>query len=270
MKLNTMARFSIACGLLALGAVAVLLSPYLLGAELDKDPAPLSHDLVLLDKELGVNPKFVAEGHDDIMQPDVLDALGTKLYLLRNYQKIGPNNIPTDDVVALNINYYEKGTATPHVPDICWVGSGLSNWKDEQITVHNVPHKDGTVSDIPMHFLSFVPKQTNQATVPGMEDTTVDQDRLLSVAYTFQVNGQYVGNRAQVARLFWRRDSRYCYHCKIEITYKRECARETALPVIEDFLRASLPKIEECLPDWKRLNSPSGAATAASVKITEK
>jgi hypothetical protein len=263
--MSTMARFSIVCGLLGLGAVAVFLSPYLLGAELDKDPAPLSHDLILLNKELGSNPKFVAQGSDDIMQPDILDALGTKLYLLRNYAKVGANNKPSDDLVALNINYYEKGTATPHVPDICWVGSGLTNWKDEQIVVHNVPHKDGTITDIPMHFLSFVPKESSRATVPGLEDNG-DQDHLLSVAYTFQVNGQYVGNKAQVARLFWRRDSRYCYHCKIEITYKRVCSREKAQPVIEDFLRASLPKIEECLPDWNKLNSSSEATAVVPAK----
>jgi hypothetical protein len=177
--------------------------------------------------------------------------------LLREYTRLDTGGKPTD-VVALNVNYYPKGTATPHVPDICWVGNGLEKVYDEAITVRDVPHKDGTRSAIPMRLLSFRPPRQPNSLLPDLPgQDRADQERLFTVAYTLQVNGRYVGNRAQVAKLFWRTDSRYCYHTKIEITYSPNvpCARNNARPVIEEFLRAALPQIEECLPDWQKLNA---------------
>jgi len=249
--------------LLVGGAVALQFSALLLGSEVDKAPAPLAHDLLLLGKQLGDQPRFMALGHDRAMEPDVLAGLGTNLYLLRDYTKLAADKTSTNDVVSLNINYYERGTATPHVPDICWAGNGLTKVYDTEILVPNVPHKDGTRSTVPMRLLSFAPRKA-EGMIPGLEEKA-DQSRLLTVGYTFQVNGQYVGNRAQVVKLFWRRDSRFGYHCKIEITYRAYVPPEQARPVIEDFLRASLPQIEECLPDWQKLNAPTGGTTAAGV-----
>ncbi len=264
---NVMIRFVIVCLLLAMGVVSVRFSAFLFGAELNKIPTPLPHELKLVARDMGTNPKFSALGHDEIMSADMLERLGTNLYLIRAYTRMTTDGKPSDDLVNLNINYYQMGDATPHVPDICWAASGLTMETDELITVHDVPHKDGSISDVPMRLLSFMPAQK-----PGTGNSAGEQstgDRLLTVGYTFQVNGEYVGNVAQVKKMFWRRDSKYGYHCKIELTYNpgKPCSRAKARPVIEAYLRAALPGIEECLPDWKKLNAPAGvnkATTAVS------
>ena len=53
---------------------------------LDKPPMPLQQPLSFLSKELGGMPaRYVADADDQTMDPETLDTLGTREYLLRRY-----------------------------------------------------------------------------------------------------------------------------------------------------------------------------------------
>jgi hypothetical protein len=260
-----------ALALLLICAVAVGFAPSFFDVNFKKDPAPLPDPLGLaaLPRTLPVpsRPGIVFSTPNEIDQKlsdEMLDRLGTHNYLLREYIERG---VPNDPTVNINLNYYETGDATPHVPNICWLGSGMSIAKEQFITIPKVPHKDGSFSDVEMTMISFYPRAAGSSTGVTAADNASDE-RYINVAYVFHVNGTYVANRLQVKRAFWNLSSKYAYHCKIEIDVDHPCTREEATTVVGDYLRAALPDIERVLPDWKTLNRVSAdQATAASATV---
>jgi hypothetical protein len=249
-------RAAVAAALImAFGTVALYATSYLMGWVLQKTPTPLPNPqgLAALTKRIGF---YRAIGNDRYLEPHMVQALGAKSYLLRDY---GDDTKRSDDpgsILAMNLNYYDTGSASPHVPDICWVGSGRVKIRDEQMIVKGVPHLKGEPTDLPMRLLSFAPQAGDPgyaATSAGVDDPNV----FLNVAYVFQVDGKYVARREEVLKEFWHLDSPYGYHTKIELTVMQVCRPEQAQKAIEDFMRAGLPEIEKCLPDWNELNRKS-------------
>ncbi|HMD53525.1 MAG TPA: exosortase-associated EpsI family protein, partial [Phycisphaerae bacterium] len=116
---------------------------------LQKLPTPLQKTLVSLPQTIG-QFKVPPGSADQRLPEDQVQTLGTTIYLLRDYWNTKlPENSP-GAVVQLNINFYPTDFATPHVPDVCWTANGLQRMSDELITIHHVPHIDGTVSDLQM------------------------------------------------------------------------------------------------------------------------
>ena len=157
----------------------------------------------------------------------------------------------------LNVNYYPTGSSTPHVPEICWVGSGRQEAADGEGTfeIKDVRRKDGSKVDLRMRMISF-------QTVSGDARAANDQSAYINVAYVFHVNGEYVANRNEVTSRFWKAANRYAYHAKIEVTptdaqgIPMASTKEQAQKAISEFIRIALPQIEECLPDPKILTEP--------------
>ena len=77
--------------------------------------------------------------------------------------------------------------------------------------VKGVRRRDGSLIDLPMKMISFVPVN-GQTYAPSGEP--LDSN----VAYVFHVNGEYVSNTWEVTSHFWKASYRYAYHCKIEVT----------------------------------------------------
>lgn len=251
--------------LMGVGTYLVSYAPTFFDARLEKTPAPLAKPLDQLPRDFLVPGKptlvFAAGKVDGQLSEEIVEALGTHNYLLRNFTLKGGAD---PHVAALNLNYYEKGEASPHVPDVCWVGSGMIRAGEESFTVPHVPHKDGTYSDIEMRMLSFFPANRSVAQEGAVAGA---DDRFINVAYVFHVNGAYVANRSQVSKTFWRPEAKYAYHCKIEISIDPgvPTTRQQAREVVGDFLCASLPDIEKCLPDWKQLSAGVTAATSPTL-----
>ncbi len=259
-------RFTLISTLVILvsGVVSLAFAERALHVVLVKSPTPLQMALHTIPKKLG--PFVVRPGWtDQRLSPETVQVLGTRKYLLRSYWY---KRIPFGDpgsVITLNINYYPTNFATPHVPNVCWNGVGLKRVKDAIISVPRVPHANGIVSAIPMRFLSFAGASSGDGGLPLMIDRR-DGGNYLNTAYVFQVDGRYVPNTQQVSALFWRETSKFGYDAKIEIDVKGLCTRARALRVIKAFIRAALPSIERCLPDWKKLNAREGSHSVASSK----
>jgi len=251
-------RAVLVAAVIAVSLVVVDLLEVSLRLTFDKPPAPLTKPLPMLKDELGNPVRYRAAGPDENMDPEVVEVLGTKDYLLRNYRDLQKKPSELGNKLALNLNYYSMGSATPHVPEVCWAGSGLVEKTEarRRFTVRNVRRKDGTVVDIPMRMVSFYPK--HQGDMPDLLPDKAADNKLLNVAYTFEVNGQYVATPKEVISTFWKAENKYAYHTKIEVTIKDAyCDPADAEQIVSDFIREAIPEIEQCLPDARRLNEES-------------
>jgi hypothetical protein len=227
----------------------------MLNATFDKPPAPLSKPLPEMSLRLGAGERYIAAGPDERMNAEMVETLGTSDYLVRPYRDTALAANTPGSVVNLNLNYYDTGSSTPHVPEICWAGSGRVEVKSGQnvFIVKGVKRKDGSLIDLPMRMISFEPPAGQPKVSPTGEPM------YSNVAYIFHVNGQYVAGVQEVTSLFWKASYRYAYHCKIEITpldpadrsgqAVLTCTQAEAKKIVGDFIREALPEVEACLPD---------------------
>lgn len=254
--------------LLVAGVATVRGLETMLNAVFDKPRADLRKMFPEIPRELGLPPRYIRDGNDEVLNAETIETLGTNEYLVRRYRDV---SLPVDtagSLVNLNVNYYAMGTSTPHVPEICWAGSGRQECSNSRVSfvVKDVKRADGRLVDLPMRMISFVP-------VKGQTYTSNGDPLYSNVAYVFHVNGDYVAGAQEVASRFWKASYRYAYHCKIEITPlessgpKSEvltCTQAQAQKIIGDFIREALPEIEACLPNPSILTESNGSGTDPS------
>ncbi|NNM87392.1 MAG: exosortase-associated EpsI family protein [Phycisphaerae bacterium] len=253
-----------AVAILGAGLLSLEWAQAKMGMVLQKTPTPLQAPLPSLPLTLGVF-KVPPGSADERLSAETLAVLGTHDYLIRKYEDTAmPPDSPAS-VVQINLNYYPTDFATPHVPNVCWVGAGLQRVKDDLITIKNVPHADGKLTDMPMRFLAFAKPNGAGSGMPLMFSHQSGGE-YINTAYTFQVDGKYAPNTQQVSAMFWHARSKYGYDCKIEVDVLGPSTRAEARKTISAFIRAALPSIERILPNWKKLNAPSARGAAAMNK----
>jgi len=243
---KTLYRTVLVAALLALGTLGMRVLENSLHLTFDKPPMPLVKPLAQVKRHLGVGPRYVADRPDDAMEEGTLQVLGTKDYLLRQYTDVTKQTGQPGSILSLNVNYYATGSSTPHVPEICWAGSGLQEAKElrKEFTVSGVHRADGTVKDIQMRMISFY-TQTDNGFSDGTEQKSVVYK---NVAYLFEVNGDCVATPKEVISSFWKASNKHAYHTKVEVTVQTPCTQDEAEKVVSDFIREALPAVEECLP----------------------
>ncbi len=253
-----------AAAILGAGLVSLEWAQAQMGMVLQKTPTPLQAPLPSLPRTLGVF-KVPPGSADERLSAETLAVLGTHDYLIRKYEDTAmPPDSPAS-LVQINLNFYPTDFATPHVLNVCWVGAGLQRVKDNLITIKNVPHADGKVTDLPMRFLAFAKPNGAGSGMPLMFSHQSGGE-YINTAYTFQVDGKYAPNTQQVSAMFWHARSKYGYDCKIEVDVLGPSTRAEARKTISAFIRAALPAIERILPNWKKLNAPSAQGAAAMNK----
>lgn len=236
------------------GLISLAWAQWKMKIVLQKTPTPLQAPLPSLPRTLGVF-KVPAGYADERLSAETMAVLGTHDYLIRQYEDTAMPPGSPGSLVQINLNYYPTDFATPHVPNVCWVGSGLKRVKDRLINIKDVPHADGKVSSLPMRFLAFAKPNGAGSGMPLLFNHQTG-GQYINTAYTFQVDGRYAPNTQQVSALFWQAKSKYGYDCKIEVDVLRPSTRAQARKVITAFIRAALPAIERILPNWKKLNAP--------------
>jgi hypothetical protein len=267
------ARALVTAGILAAGVLAVTGLERALHATFDKPPAPLRKNLDQLKKTLGAPPRYEASGADLVLDPDTVQTLGTKDYLLRQYRDRTVSPGAPGEFVNLNLNYYGSGDSSPHVPENCWAANGRAqDGASEIFDVPGVTRLDGSVVTLRVKLVSFRPQAVDVKLAGG--DTAPGGEPLYNnVAYVFHVNGEYVATTREVTSRFWKAENKYAYHAKIEVTPMARLAgvgprgepidrpllatRARAKEITADFLRASLADIEACLPDPAILTGPA-------------
>ena len=277
---RTLIRAVIGAAILGVGIATVHGLERAMHATFDKPPAPLSHPLALMKRELGNPVRYISTQPDEILSKDVVETLGTNKYLVRQYQDTTVQPGQPGRLINLNINFYESGDSTPHVPEICWAAGGWLEAGNTRnvFTVPEIVGRDGKKEDLRMRLISFLPPGGAGSGGAGANSSGGGQV-YSNVAYVFHVNGKYVATTQEVISQFWKASYAYAYHCKIEVTPMETipgdpagrlrvlvCPQEQTEHIVSDFIREALPEIEACLPDPSILTQPPGAVTKSAGK----
>jgi hypothetical protein len=240
---RTLVRAVVVAAIIAVGTAAMYALEQSLHLTFDKPPMPLRKPLAQMDRHLGPGGRYSADRPDNAMEEDILQVLGTRDYLLREYTDNTKKTNEPGSTLDLNVNYYPTGSATPHVPEICWAGAGLEEAKEIRKTfyVQGVKRADGTMQDVGMHLISFNTGDGDLADASSVK-------KYRNVAYLFEVNGDCVVTPKEVISEFWKASNPHAFHSKIEVTIQQPCTQEEAEKAISDFMREALPAVEECLP----------------------
>jgi hypothetical protein len=263
-------RMVLVASVLVAGSVAVRGLEAALHATFSKPPAEPRRSFSQIPTNLGHPVRYMATGSDEVLDPETVETLGTEHYLVRCYQDKSVTAGAPGSAVNLNVNYYPTGTSTPHVPEVCWAGSGRVEAANSRVTfvVKGIKRRDGSEMDLPMRMISFVP-------VDGKTVNDAGEPIYSNVAYVFHVNGEYVSGSQEVTSRFWKASNRYAYHAKIEVTPLEvsgvgrgvlTCTQAEAQRIVGDFIREALPEVEECLPDPSNLTEGSVGTDQASSK----
>ncbi|HZZ43905.1 MAG TPA: exosortase-associated EpsI family protein [Tepidisphaeraceae bacterium] len=228
-----------------------------------KLPVELSMPLVEIPAQLG---SWKQMGVDRPMAADIEHVLGTDKYVFRTYadmrvlkpewvQGLAEADLDTDAeaqqkigrlraeypaaFINMAVTYYTGMVDTvAHIPDRCYVADGYEPTTEPEVLTWDVkPHDPVTV-----RYINF-------------EDQTPRGAENKNVAYFFQVNGAYecdpiTGVRLRLQDL----RERHGYYAKIEMMNQLK-DQSVAKKAMADFLGASLPDIEKCLPDWKKVKA---------------
>jgi len=229
-----------------------------------KEPVPLAKALDEIPPLLG---PWVQVSQDPPMDPEMLDILGTKQYVFRDYVDSRLVDAPTiaefktktdreqaallsriqlehpAAVVRAAVTYYTGMVDTvAHIPDRCYVADGFEPRSKEfpTWTVADRNHKPVKVTVSSIHF---------EDSVPGRGSVT------RNVAYFFHCNGGYEYDAISGVRIRLQNlAERHAYYAKIEVMTSMDDHQKSD-QVIADFLTNALPEIEACLPDWQQVKA---------------
>lgn len=229
-----------------------------------KEACPLRQPLTSLPARMG---HWVQVSVDRPLQTDIEEVLGTKKYIYRDY--VDDRVIPAsqieafsdksyqerrvmlariqqehpDAVVNLGVTYYTGLVDTvAHIPDRCYIADGYEPTSYEIPTWPIAAGLPGRADHpgVKVRFINF-------------EDQVGRTRMKRSVSYFFSVNGHFEQDPLGVRRSLENLWQKYGYYMKVETMTLIQDKEESA-KVQQDFLTAVLPHIQQCLPDWEKLN----------------
>ncbi|MBC8107860.1 MAG: exosortase-associated EpsI family protein [Anaerolineae bacterium] len=214
---------------------------------------------------------------DQPLNAEMLDVLGTKAYIFRDYldsrivkpeviaeingnektageraQMLGQIRMRQPAAhVRMAVTYYTGMVDTvAHIPDRCYVADGMvPDVKETPVwKAANRLHEPIDVRVSSIHF--------EEAEGRGAAITK-------NVAYFFHCNGEYEHDAISGVRMRLQNlAERHAYYAKIEVmTEMRD--RAVSDQTLADFLTNALPEVENCLPDWQKVKASAAAVATA-------
>ncbi|MBA3274127.1 MAG: exosortase-associated EpsI family protein, partial [Chthoniobacterales bacterium] len=159
-----------------------------------------------------------------------------------------------ESVVNLAVTYYTGMVDTvAHVPDRCVVADGYEpKPSDSDYADWKISPAGGTMR---VRFINY-------------EDQTGARRMPRSIAYFFQVNGDYEASPLDVRRKLQNLLQRHGYYAKVEVMTLLD-DRNKSETVMSDFLSQVVPAVEGLLPDWQAVvrgaNAPSKPVDAEAL-----
>jgi hypothetical protein len=214
---------------------------------------------------------------DQPLNAEMLDVLGTKNYIFRDYldsRVVDPKTITeingNDKTMAernqllaqvrqklpaahvrMAVTYYTGMVDTvAHIPDRCYVADGMVPDVKETPVWRAANNKHEPI-DIRVSSIHFEEAEPNRESVTR------------NVAYFFHCNGEYEHDAISGVRMRLQNlAERHAYYAKIEVmTEMRDRAKSDE--TIADFLTNALPEVENCLPDWQKVKASAAAVATA-------
>ena len=261
--------FLMAAGILAVTAVVVNVATSALQLHFKKLPVPLVHDLSTVPARLG---PWVQVSIDEPLDRETQDLLGTDLYFFRDYVdsrlvdqaqlaafegKSGnerhamaaalQRNRP-EAVINCAVTYYTGMVDTvAHIPERCYVANGYVPHDPAILSWNLGPTFDGNDGshDLQVESIAF--------------DDRANADGVTRVAYCFFADGRWECDSLKVREDLQNLRTTHSFYSKVEL---RTTIPDAAVSngVMTDFLRAALPSVRKCYPDW---NSVEGRGVPA-------
>jgi hypothetical protein len=271
----TSPAFLAAFAVLLVAAISLNAATQYMKLYFKKEPVPLAKQLETVSPNLG---PWVQVSVDQTLNPEMLDVLGTKQYIFRQFvdssivppetfaelkdksdEERGPilGRVMRDHpeaVMRMAVTYYTGMVDTvAHIPDRCYVADGFVPETYTEPT-WSVRDQDGQPIDVQVRYINFVDTTPQRNAVPQ------------NVAYFFHCNGGYVPDPIGVRIRLQSLLERHGYYAKVELMNATRDSAQGA-KVMERFLQSALPEIEKCLPDWKKLKAGGGAAAPATQPV---
>lgn len=263
----TSPAFLAAFAVLLVAAISLNAATQYMKLYFKKEPVPLAKPLETVSPNLG---PWVQVSVDQTLNPEMLDVLGTKQYIFRQY--VDSSLVPPEVLASLKdkteqergevvgaimhqhpeavmriaVTYYTGMVDTvAHIPDRCYVADGFvpDTYAEPTWTARD---KNDQPVDVQVRYINFVDTTPERKAVPQ------------NVAYFFHCNGGYVPDPIGVRIRLQSLIERHGYYAKVELMNATRDSAEGA-KVMERFLQSALPEIERCLPDWKKLKAGGGA-----------
>jgi len=260
---QTTLRAIIVAALIIAGIASMSILQSSLQLTFNKPPMPLPHQVLNVLPRQFAAARYIAEGTDEILDEAVMEILSATDYLIRDYRDTRKTAGDPTQLLRLNMNDYGTGSATPHVPEICWAGAGMTEASNSRVKfdIPNVRRKDGSIVTLRAHTISFVP--------PGERE---DPGKLKNVIYIFNVNGEYVPTAREVISVFWKAANKYAFNTKIEVTVGNPnefCSQQQAQEAVADFFRGAIEYIEDVLPSPDVDPAPQNAGESPGSGTTQ-
>ena len=265
----------LAIGLVLLGGVATRFTTATFGIEAEKREAPLRQSLATMPARLGAWERI---GEDAVLDSQVVEVLGTPHYLERTYVRQGGDG-ESPLPLRLHIAFYSGDPdESPHVPEVCWVGQGMSidgaaEIRPLRLSISGVSTEESLVNldtEEPYPLLDYVHPVTriSERVALPVGDLSLrisrfvdprDPEMLQLGGYFFIANGRLTPRAADVRSLAFQLYQRYAYWMKVEFDAAvrqgpdEQAAIDGYVAEVESLLSALLPELMRRLPDWPSL-----------------
>jgi hypothetical protein len=249
---------------------------------LQKKPVDLREPLADIPRRLA-DGRWIAVGDDAVLAKEVVEELGTELYLDRVYERQTRDGAPAR--LSLHVAYYTGLIdAVPHVPERCLVAAGWSQvgkpvkleldvdrsaWRDDEIAnrktgepypIVSLRHYvRGDITDVRLPIGSL---HLNTSAYQLAKDPRVH----LLAGYLFIANGRTTPSAFGVRSLAFDKTDEFAYYCKLQFSmsfHESEDVSEAEFAeLIADLMPHLLPELMRCLPDWAEVESRSASESS--------
>ena len=267
---HAMAAFTVLLVILGAGRVGFHVGKEWLDYHFAKKPVDLRWHFRTIDQDLA---SWESVGGDRELPAEIVETLGTELYLERLYARDGK---PREGLIQLHIAYYTGMIdQVPHIPDRCMVASGFRRqaapanyplelpqvrWKVGDDGVRETTFRNSiTGRDVPVHL------PEGDFKLRTIEFSHDDYPGTVTYGgYFFIANGRVVATPEQVKALAFRRSEEYAYYCKVQFVMQSDddLTAEEYVAEVSDLLTPLLPQIMNCLPDWPEVQARMAAGEA--------
>ena len=272
---NEQKAFYTACACLVIGGLGFRLIMTQLNVYLQKEPVFLRVTLDDLPSTLGKWKQF---GKDQQLSDAIVEELGTKNYLDRNY--VYQNDL-INGVLQIHIAYYTGMIDTvPHIPERCWGAAGLVILGETEVRLQKLDLSKFNFQSGPLQPSSGMryPQAVVQEPVTRKNETVNlplgDISMTASIfqdpknpeitfigAYFFIANGSLTPSALAVRNLSFKLSDKYAYYCKVQFSYRVREQSAIAITMFDrlssDLLQSLLPQLMRSLPDWPALETPA-------------
>lgn len=219
---------------------------------------------------------WVQVGVDEILDPEILDTLGTKNTVSRVYVEKDPPDPSRPRTISFHAAYYTGMIDTvPHVPERCFVGGGLQKSSTSEVLELPIATDDWVPdSSVPPAFrgplgeIYTAPTSFRYSDLRGrrvrlprgvgvgspirmkVSEFRGDGDTVLYAGYFFIANGGTVASAEGVRTLAFDLTSDYAYFLKVQTTSATVGSKEELMEVSASLIGDLLPELMRCVPDW--------------------